>query len=195
MRTVPRPLHIAAQALVIVAGLLLIGIMFLTVADVIGRASVNASILGTVEISQLALVGIAYLGLAAAELDDRHVSVDLVEMNVSHRVRIVFAWIRTVLFAVVGLILTWGLWMSLTSALDRGEVTNGILRLSTWPVKATLLAGFALFLVVAFWRAINEVLDFRDGVIADHDQAREQGQTGVIALSSTTSDLDRKEDL
>lgn len=194
MRTVPRPLHAAAQALVIIAGLLLIGIMFLTVTDVVGRASADTSILGTVEISQLALVGIAYLGLAAAELDDRHVSVDLVEKNVSHSVRRAFAWIRTALFAVVGVILTWGLWMSLTSAMERGEVTNGILRLSTWPIKVMLLVSFVLFLVVAIWRSVNELLDFRDGVISAHDQAREAGQTGGTALYTTSANA-RKEDL
>lgn len=194
MRSVPRPLHAAAQALVIIAGLLLIGIMFLTVADVVGRASADTSILGTVEISQLALVGIAYLGLAAAELDDRHVSVDLVEKNVSHSVRRAFAWIRTALFAVVGVILTWGLWMSLTSAMERGEVTNGILRLSTWPIKVMLLVSFVLFLVVAIWRSVNELLDFRDGVISAHDQAREAGQTGGAALYTTSANA-RKEDL
>lgn len=194
MRTVPRPLHATAQALVVIAGLLLIGIMFLTVADVIGRASADTSILGTVEISQLALVGIAYLGLAAAELDDRHVSVDLVEKNVSRSVRRVFAWIRTALFVVVGVILTWGLWISLTSAMERGEVTNGILRLSTWPIKVTLLVSFVLFLVVAIWRSVNELLDFRDGVISEHDQAREAGQAGGVTSYATSANAG-KEDL
>lgn len=169
MRTIPKPLQIISQALVVISGILLLFLIFLTVGDVLGRTTANKSIVGAVDISTLALVAIAFLGLAAAEIDGRHVSVDLVEMNLPAKLRIALAALRTVLLALLGLVLSWGLWDSMVSAFDRMETTNGILRLATWPVKGALVASFVLFFIVAIWKSINEFLDMRDGIGLDGD--------------------------
>lgn len=163
MRTVPAPLRIISQALVFIAGAVLIFLIFLTVGDVLGRNVRGQSILGAVDISTLALVAVAFLGLAAAELDGRHVSVDLLEMYLPKKVRTALALVRTLLLALIGAVLTWGMWGTVTSAFDRSETTNGILRLATWPVKSVLLAAFILFFVVAIWNAFIEYLDMREG--------------------------------
>ncbi|WP_077138348.1 TRAP transporter small permease [Flaviflexus massiliensis] len=169
MRTIPKPLQIISQALVVISGILLLFLIFLTVGDVLGRTTANKSIVGAVDISTLALVAIAFLGLAAAEIDGRHVSVDLVEMNLPAKLRIALAALRTVLLALLGLVLSWGLWDSMVSAFDRMETTNGILRLATWPAKGALVASFVLFFIVAIWKSINEFLDMRDGIGLDGD--------------------------
>lgn len=167
MRTIPKPLQIVSQVLVVISGILLLFLIFLTVGDVLGRTTANKSIVGAVDISTLALVAIAFLGLAAAEIDGRHVSVDLVEMNLPAKLRIALAALRTVLLVFLGLVLSWGLWDSMVSAFDRMETTNGILRLTTWPVKGALVATFVLFFVVAIWKSVNEFLDMRDGIGLD----------------------------
>lgn len=163
MRTVPKSLQILTQAFVFVAGILLLFLIFLTVGDVLGRSIRDESILGAVDMSTLALVAVAFLGLGAAELDGRHVSVDLVEMNLPDRVRVTLALLRTILLAVLGVILCWGLWGTVASAFDRVETTNGILRLATWPVKGALLVSFILFFVVSIWKSFNEFLDMKEG--------------------------------
>lgn len=169
MRTVPRPLRVVSHALVIVAGVLLLFLIFLTVGDVAGRSLRSESILGAVDIATLSLVGIAFLGLAAAEIDGRHVSVDLVEMHLGRRIRTGLALVRALLLAALGVFLCWGLYGTVTSAFERSETTNGILRLATWPVKSVLLAAFVLFFIVAVWNAINEFLDMREGKRFDEE--------------------------
>jgi TRAP-type mannitol/chloroaromatic compound transport system permease small subunit len=62
--------------------------------------------------------------------------------------------VRTLLLIALGLLLTWGLSEVLVSAATRGETTNDILRLPTWPAKVVLLASFVMFFVVAVWKEL-----------------------------------------
>lgn len=162
---VPTPLRVTATAAALTAGILLLVIVGLTVSDVLSRNLRSQSILGTVDLSTLLLVSAAYLGLAHAEITDKHVAVDLVEARFSAGVRAWFAVIRIVLIGGLAVVLVRGLVGVLTSAIDRVETTNGILRLATWPAKAVLLASFILFFICALWRVIAEFREFRKGVV------------------------------
>ncbi|WP_298749133.1 TRAP transporter small permease subunit [uncultured Serinicoccus sp.] len=153
---VPRPLRVLAGGMHVVAGVLLLVIAVLTVADVLSRTLRDTSILGTAEISAQLLVAVAFLGLASAELHGRHVTVGLLTDRLGPKGSAVAAGIRTVVLVLVGAVLLWGLVQVLISSVDRGETTNGILRLATWPAKTTLLLSFALFFVVAIGRSVAE---------------------------------------
>lgn len=157
-RRLPRSAGTVSTVFSLTAGLLLLVLMLLTVADVVSRNVQGRSILGTVDISTLLLVAVAFLGLASAEVDGRHVCVGLVEMRLGPRTRTVLSGLRAVLLLVVGGLMVWGLGEVLMSAVDRGETTNDILRLATWPAKLVLFLSFLLFFAVALWR---EVLAFR----------------------------------
>lgn len=152
--TLPRPVLMVARTLSVVAGILLLGLILLTIADVISRNARDRSIIGTVDIATMLLVAIAFLGLASAEADGRHVAVELFESRVGVRTRLVFSALRTLLLIGLGLLLAWGLSEVLLSAVDRGETTNDILRLPTWPAKVVLLASFVVFFVVAIWKEL-----------------------------------------
>ena len=67
--TLPRPVLVVARTLSVVAGILLVGLILLTIADVVSRNFRDRSIVGTVEIATMLLVAIAFLGLASAEAD------------------------------------------------------------------------------------------------------------------------------
>ncbi|MGW0160000.1 TRAP transporter small permease subunit [Mycobacterium sp. NPDC003323] len=150
----PRPLTLVIRGLGVLAGVLLLLIILLTVADVVSRNLRDRSIVGTVDITTMLLVGTAYLGLAAAEADGRHVSVELVESRLGARARLVFSVLRAALLVGLGVLMTWGLTEVLISAAERSETTNDILRLPTWPAKVVLLISFAAFFVVAIWREL-----------------------------------------
>lgn len=159
--TLPRPVLMVARTLSVVAGILLLGLILLTIADVISRNARDRSIIGTVDIATMLLVAIAFLGLASAEADGRHVAVELFESRVGVRTRLVFSALRTLLLIGLGLLLAWGLSEVLLSAVDRGETTNDILRLPTWPAKVVLLASFVVFFVVAIWKELLTVAAIR----------------------------------
>lgn len=153
----PRPLALIIRGLGLLAGVLLLMIILLTVGDVVSRNLRDRSIVGAVDISTMLLVATAYLGLALAEADGRHVAVELVEARLGARTRLAFSVLRSALLVGVGALMTWGLTEVLISAAERGETTNDILRLPTWPAKVVLLVSFVAFFVVAVWR---EVLTF-----------------------------------
>lgn len=166
----PRPVAGTATVLNLAAGLLLLALMFLTVADVVGRSVFGQSVLGTVDISTLLLVTIAFLGLASAEIDGKHVSVTLVEARFGHRSRMVLSGIRAVLLLVLGSLIVWGMGEVLLSAYDRGETTNDILRLATWPAKLVLFLSFLLFFVMAVWKEVLEFRTFRSGEVPQDNE-------------------------
>ena len=153
----PRPLTAVSTAFGLASGLLMLALMLLTVADVVSRNVADRSILGTVDISTLLLVMVAFLGLSAAEIDGRHVSVSLVEDRLGGRTRLVLSALRSVLMLLIGVLMVWGLAEVLFSAIDRSETTNDILRLATWPAKLVLFVSFLLFFVSAVWRQAVEL--------------------------------------
>lgn len=159
--TLPRPVTLIARAMSIVAGVLLLAVIVLTIADVVSRNARDRSIVGTVDIATMLLVAIAFLGLASAEADGRHVVVELFESRFGPRTRLALSVVRTLLLIGLGALLTWGLTEVLISAVTRGETTNDILRLPTWPAKVVLLASFAVFFVVAVWKEVLTVAALR----------------------------------
>ncbi len=163
----PRSTEATATAFSLTAGLLLVVLVVLTVADVFSRNFRDQSILGTVDISTLLLVGVAFLGLASAEVEGQHVSVGMLEVRFGLRVRAFFSIFRAVLLVVMGVLLVYGLGDVLFSAIERRETTNDILRLPTWPAKIVLFVAFLLFFVVAVWREIMEFRAFRSGDVPE----------------------------
>ena len=161
--TLPRPVTLAARALSVVAGVLLLGLIGITIADVVSRNAGDRSIVGTVDISTMLLVAIAFLGLASAEVEGRHVAVELIESRFGGRTRMVFSLLRAVLLIGLGLLLTWGLGDVLGSSIARGETTNDILRLPlpTWPAKVALLISFVAFFVAAVWKELRTLAAVR----------------------------------
>lgn len=167
MKLLPKPIYSFASFLSIASGLLILFVAGLTVADVVQRSIFDRSILGTVEITTLMLVAIAFLGLASAEIDNRHVSVDLLERHLSPSVRRALNIVRIILLVVIGFVLIWGLSNNFWSSLERSETTNGILRLFTWPAKLVLTLSFFLYFIVAIWKSFNELIDSRSNVGGD----------------------------
>ena len=166
----PRSVGAVATVLNLGAGLLLLALMFLTVADVVGRSAFGRSVLGTVDISTLLLVTIAFLGLASAEIDGKHVSVTLVEERFGPRMRRILSGARVVLLAILGALIVWGMGEVLLSAYERGETTNDILRLATWPAKLVLFLSFLLFFVMAVWKEVLEFRTFRSGEVPQDNE-------------------------
>lgn len=181
----PRSARGISTAFNLSAGLLLLVLMVLTVVDVLGRSMFGQSVLGTVDISTLLLVAIAFLGLASAEIDGRHVSVTLLEGRFGFRTRMVFSGVRAVLLLGVGAVVVWGLGDVMLSAFERGETTNDILRLATWPAKLVLFASFLLFFVMAVWKEILEFRAFRAGEVPESSEVDAAVEQAYSATHTT----------
>lgn len=184
----PRPVGAIATAFNLSAGLLLLVLMVLTVADVAGRNLFGQSVLGTVDISTLLLVAIAFFGLASAEIDGRHVSVGLVEARFGFRTRMLLSGVRTVLLLVLGALIVWGMGEVFLSAFERGETTNDILHLPTWPAKLVLFVSFLLFFVLALWKEALELRAFRAGEVPETNEVDAAVEQAQAAAHTTTNE-------
>ena len=71
-----------------VAGVALLGFLFLTVADIIGRSAFNRPVAGTVELTSLALVVVVYVALAHSEDMGDHITIDLIYERVGRRAKL-----------------------------------------------------------------------------------------------------------
>lgn len=159
--SLPRPARWVASAFSVLAGLCLLALVLLTVADVVSRNVQGRSILGTVEISTVLLVAVAFLGLGAAEITGKHVSVSLIEARLPRLGRLVLSGLRVLLLAAVGSLLILGLTEVYLGAVQRGETTNGVLGLATAPWKLILVISFLVFFVLALWREVHQFLALR----------------------------------
>jgi TRAP-type transport system small permease protein len=125
-----------------VAGAVMVALLLWTVGDIIGRSYFGQPFRGTVEMTELAVVVIVYLGLAHTEDRDRHVTVDLLYVHLGRAGQLalrIFAGV--VAFAVIGL-MTWRLWVY-AEQLDTGGLTTGILRIPLYPVGLLAVIGSA----------------------------------------------------
>lgn len=144
-----------SSSLSVISGVLLLFVGGLTVADVLNRNFRGQSILGVLEISSLTLVAIAFLGLTAAEIDGKHVTVSLLEERLGKTARMVLSVLRIAMLIILGIALLIGMVTVLESALARGETTNDILRLPTWPAKLVVLLSFLFFFATASWKELK----------------------------------------
>lgn len=95
----------------VVGGLLLLGMMALTVADVIGRYLFSAPLRGATELTEVLLCAVIFIGLGAVALREDHVTVDLLTDRMPGPVH---PWrlVATGLFSgLVLAIVAWRLWI------------------------------------------------------------------------------------
>jgi TRAP-type C4-dicarboxylate transport system permease small subunit len=139
VRAVNRWLHF-------VAGVMLLAIMLMTVVDVIGRTAFNTPFRGTIELTQMAMVLVVYLGLGYAAHEDDHISVDLLDSQLGRRMRLAVAVFTGIFGAAVIGLLTWNLYQ-FADRLDIGGFTTAVLRIPQGPVALAAVVGGVMFVL------------------------------------------------
>lgn len=148
-----RLLRTSADALGKISGALIAAIALITVVDVLGRLLFQSSLQGSLEVNLLLMVSVAFLGLAAAEWDGRHVEVTLIVRWLRGRTATLVSAIRIlVIVAVLGTLIFASAEEALSS-FSRNEFTSGVLGVAMWPTKAIITVSLVLYLlsVVAKW--------------------------------------------
>lgn len=144
-----------------VAGAAVTVLMLWTVADVIGRRFFNRPLRGTVELTELAMVVIIYLGFAYAENMGDHVSVDLLYSRLRR-----FAQLLVTFFAsccgilIVGL-LTYHL-AGYAQVLASGGRVTPTRNVPLGPIAWLGVTGAGLFAVALLDSAVVGVRRFRE---------------------------------
>ena len=141
------------RVLGLAAAAILLGLMLLTVADVVSRYVFNWPLRGAFEITELALLVLIFAGLPLASRTGEHATMDFIDAVLGERAR--GAVVRTVdLFCgllIVGL--AWQVWLKAGKIAAYGDTTD-VLRLPVGPFVYFMAAMVAVTGLVHLFKAI-----------------------------------------
>ena len=136
-----------------VAGLALMGLLALTVADITGRSAFNNPVPGTVEITTLVLVVVVYLGLAHSEDLGDHITVDLLYVRVGDRMKRVLDFFADALTVAVLGLMAFQLFRFSFRQQDSGA-ESPVLQWPVWPFVVVAALGALGYAVATFLKLI-----------------------------------------
>ncbi|MGM7696932.1 TRAP transporter small permease [Microbacterium sp. A84] len=125
------------------------GILALLIsAEVVSRSATGTSIRGLVEIAELVLVVVVFLGMAQAERIETHVRVTLLTDKMPDRARRI---VRATALLIAAIFIIWMATAMAGKALnsfESGEFRIGLLHIPLWPSRAIAAIGTILLAVV-----------------------------------------------
>jgi TRAP-type transport system small permease protein len=136
--------RLALRSSALLGGLMLAALVPLTVLDIALRYVFNAPIRGTFELTQLAMVGVAFLGLGEAQARMEHITIDLLHARLSQRGRSILERFAQLVSLVLTVAIAWHLATYAARARGEGEV-SGVLGLPLYLAICLAAGGFALF--------------------------------------------------
>lgn len=114
---------ILARYLTLFSAMSLFAMMWLTVADVIGRDVFNAPILGAFELTEVLMGLVVFAGLPQVTLTEGHVAVTLLDSFFSQRARMIQHVLVNTLCAIALALIAWRLWEASVTMARYDDVT------------------------------------------------------------------------
>lgn len=136
-----------------VAGLAVFLLMFLTVAEVLGRRLFNHPVPGTIDIIEVWMVLFAFLGAAYCQRDGSHVRMDLIVLKLEGQLKWALEAIAVGLAFLFICVIVWKSFGHFVRAWELGDSTIDT-QIQVWPSKLVVpiaLTVLALRLALQFW--------------------------------------------
>ena len=134
-------------SLSIISGFATLLIILIVVIDVAGRFLFNTPFHSGVELSELLLVILVFLGLAAAQQQRQNYAIELLTQHFPTWLQRVFELIGYVACLLIVVILAWPSTKQAVASFQRGESGFGIVPFSLWPARIILAIGLWLLAV------------------------------------------------
>lgn len=112
-----------ARSLALAGGLLLVGVMGMTVVSVVGRYLFNAPVPGDYEITELAIGIAVFAFFPYCHIANANIVVELFTGRLPSRFRAALDAVHNIMFALVAGLITWRLFAGAMHKLDDGETT------------------------------------------------------------------------
>ena len=144
----------ATMALVWVGGLLVLGVMLLTIGDIISRWAFAKGFIGLVDVTQFAVVGFAYLALPRVFWTDANVAIELYDERLSPRADAALRALALILaIGIVALLLRYG-WLQAERTMRYGDISQniGIPMVGFWALILSGLAMSGLICLLRLWQ-------------------------------------------
>jgi TRAP-type C4-dicarboxylate transport system permease small subunit len=127
-----------------VSGALIVGLMLMTVAHILGRWLFNTPFRGSVELTEIGMVAIVFLGLAYAQVQGDHIRVDLLYEKLGARLKTAARLFAELVTLAVVLLVGWQLVSYTDSLAASGRETSALGISLTW-VGWIAVAGCVFF--------------------------------------------------
>lgn len=133
-------------------------LMLITTIDVILRKVSTLSIMGSYELTEMGMLIIVFLGIAAFQVKKGHVRVDMFINKFPGRSKLIVDTIVQLIECVAGGFLIYGNLEKMLSNGARG-ITTSTLLIPTWPFCAIMMIGSILFTVMMILDLIITIID------------------------------------
>jgi len=144
-RVIGRSFLFVEESLIIVAGMLVVVMMAVTMADVVMRSFFNKPLEGAYEITEFMMGAVVFLGLAYMQRTKEHLAIEILTDRMSPRVRSVVRasgyLVALALFSAIAYestAIAYQAWVI-------QDYTMGAAHLPLWPVKSAIAVGSILF--------------------------------------------------
>ena len=134
--------------LVRVGAVVLAVMVLMTFFDVMGRYLFSQPIVGTVDMTELFMGLIIYLGVGATTHGRSHISVDIVVSHMAPELRLLVDLLSDVISAVLAVLICWQLWIVAIDTYHNTIVTR-VWETPVYPV-AYVMAAASIFMALAF---------------------------------------------
>lgn len=144
MRRLTGILEVVTRWLHYVSGVLVVGLMLMTVTHVLGRWLFNTPVPGSVELTEIGMVAIVFLGLGYAQVRDDHIRVDILYERLGERAKAVVRLFVAVLTIAVLAVLAWRLY-DYVGVLEASGRETSALGIPLSPVGLIAVAGTVIY--------------------------------------------------
>lgn len=129
-----------------IAAFSILSLMFLAVAQVLGRLFFNTPIPGFIDITEQAMAIFAFAGVAYCQRVGGHIRMEIVLGKLRGRALYICEMIGVIVIAFTVALLIWGSWYHFDRSWSIGDSTMDI-RLPTWPSKLVIPVALSLLLL------------------------------------------------
>ncbi len=131
-------------------------IMVLTFCDVIGRYMFDAPIVGTVEVTELLMGTMVYLGVGLTTQARGHIRVDILIDRLPPRIQAFLEVVTLALSIVLVSLVCWHLWLKAGATVEKNDLTQ-IWEWPLWPA-AYVMAAASLLMVSSMLLQLGQAM-------------------------------------
>lgn len=156
MEPITRALDALSNGLATIGRFVLLLTMLHVTLDVVLRFAFNSPLSGTIEISSFYyMIAIVFLPLAAVEVRNGHISVEIVAQHLGMRAQRILIGVVCIVSAAFYALLTWRMWLEAVEKWHIGEIYASSMNLPIWPPRFLMPFGTGLLVVVLLWKALR----------------------------------------
>jgi TRAP-type mannitol/chloroaromatic compound transport system permease small subunit len=195
-----RALFHLERVMALLSGLTILGVMLVSVVNILGRKLFNMPVPGFVDWMEQAVPVIAFLGIAYCQRLGGHIRMDLVVSNLKGRALWLAEVIGVLLILFVTVVLIWGSWLHFERSFDwnsplysRDSTID--INLPIWPIKLVIpvmLTFLAIRLGLQVWAYVRAFVraDAVAVAVPRIENAAEQAQAEAETVSGLVDETD-----